>query len=377
MTSQSERHKRFKRINEAVKAEYEEAYKDTETHYQDTDDEQLDRYRLFKDCFDFHAIRAGMMCPRARFSDLDQRIQREEAKREAANTEPTSDEIQRLKISLFEECFAEATGYLNDIEHTWTETIEQIFADEKKVRDLLKQVEEKEYAQEVQEFNILLQGKDYIDPYIQMKEAVESGQKISVDIDKWHMIQLGKATKTVDKIIEQRTDQGFMIAQLFWYMLRANMYHKDKQVPDTRSKYTDATVFQHYADGFLKDVTFPGCQEPRAINKNTLPIAKRKMWPSAHLWAALYGQHFDKSRALENDVDSFLKVIKKADALHKLAMKHDVYELIVPKSYIEEMVLTYEGIEGNPDDIEVDDFNSDEITHIEEYISTQSPKVTG
>jgi len=298
--------------------------------------------------FDFNILRAEMYFPRARLYDLPERIAREQHARQLMTTELSTKEQAALEDNIYLKFFTETNNFPRGIKDNWKESVEEVFKDDQKLADKLKLPKAWENDFELENFIRLLNKENDQARYEEMKASVEAGKKISINHYQWQLIEQGEPKAYLDDILSTREDEGFMMAHIFWFMLRAQMYHKDEVIKGTNSRIASTAVMEAYAHEFLSHILLPGTLEKPKIDNNYFPDIKRKLWPSAHLWAALHS--FDRTNTghLREDPGTYLEFIKRADALYKLAVQHDVYKKIKPTDFDKDVVLAYDGLIAKP-----------------------------
>ena len=276
----------------------------------------------FKDIFDFESFRAEMYFPRARYW-----------KPELIHDDSDKTIAQKLKL---------------DKEH--------------------------ENREEHRCIKALLSVKARQFEFDRIKKAVANDGEIGIKQYSFDVLIQGNPQDQIKEILENRRAEGFLIAHLFWYMLRANVYHKEDAIDPSQSPVVNASVFEHYAKEFLSDVFFPGTWQRTRINEAYILEVKRKLWPSAHLWAALHGPSINNTAVLKDDDTFFLNLVKRADALYRLGVEHDVYKSMTSKKFDADMILAYDGIVGDPTSIEVPKFTKEEWDCIITYDSPAMAK---
>lgn len=328
-----------------------------------TDEEFLDEY------YDFNILRAEMYFPRARLYDLPARIAKEERLRELMMTERTPEEQTEIDDNIFLQFFDEMSNFPRGIKDNFKQSVEETYADEQALSDKLEMDKQWETDFELENFIRLLNREKHQPLYEQMKADIDAGKSISINKAKWKLIEEGEPKKVLEEIINKREDEGFLIAHLFWYMLRCQVHHKDKKIPRTESRYASGSVFEKYIFHFMKETQFPGTNEKQKFDNNYVPDIKRKLWPSAHLWAALHHVDGRNTGHLKDDKQRFISFLKRADALYKLAVEHGVYQKVKPQGFHGDMVLSYSGFEGDPASIDVPDFDEEEMKFLNSYVS--------
>ncbi len=223
-------------------------------------------------------------------------------------------------------------------------------------------------------FEALMTAKTRQFEFDRIKKGVSNGGEIGIRQSTFDVLIQGNPQYQIKEILENRRAEGFLIAHLFWYMLRANIHHKDEMIGVSQSPIVNASVFEHFAKEFLSDKKFPGTWERKRISEDFILEVKRKLWPSAHLWAALHGPKIDNTAALKNDEAFFINLVKRADALYKLGVAHNVYKSITRNNFDADMILAYEGIVGDPTSIEVPKFTKKEWDCIITYDSPAMAK---
>lgn len=278
--------------------------------------------RRFKETFDFETFRAEMYFPRARYW-----------KPELIHDESDKIIVQKLKMD---------KDYEDQEEHRCIKA--------------------------------LMTAKTRQFEFDRIKEAVANDGEIGIKQYSFDVLIQGNPQDQIKEILENRRAEGFLIAHLFWYMLRANIHHKDEMIGVSQSPVVNASVFEQYAKKFLSDVSFPGTWQRTTINEDYILEVKRKLWPSAHLWAALHGPNIENTAALKDDDTFFLNLVKRADALYRLGVENDVYRSMTRNLFDADMILAHAGIVGDPASIEVPKFSEEEWDCIITYDSPAMAK---
>jgi len=331
-----------------------------------TDEEFLDEY------YDFNILRAEMYFPRARLYDLPARIAKEERLRELMMTERTPEEQAEIDDNIFLQFFDEMSNFPRGIKENFKQSVEETFADEQALTDKLEMDKQWETDFELENFIRLLNRDRDQETYAEMKAAVDNGKSVTINKAKWQMIAEGPPKKVMQDILDTREDEGFLMAHFFWFMLRAQVHHKGELIPDTKTRMASGTVFDAYAIEFLSRLMAPGTMTRIVLDTNNTAEVKRKLWCSSHLWAALHDVSMTNAGYLKDDKEFFIAFLKRADALYKLAVEHGVFKKVKPQGFSGDQVLAYSAFEGNPADIEVPDFNEDEMAFLRTYRSTRT-----
>jgi hypothetical protein len=289
----------------------------------------MDIEEHFKDIFDFETFRAEMYFPRARYWTP-----------ELKGTSKTNDNLKLLDP----------------------------------LSQKLKLKKDYENLYELNSFEALMTAKPRQFEFDRIKEAVEGGGEFPLTEYGFNVLIKGDPEKQIDEIVDKRRSEGFLIAHFFWFMLRANVHHKGEMIGRSQSPVASALVFEKYVEKFLLPHAFPYFGDrPRTDDEYFLGL-KRKLWPSAHIWAALEGPKIKTRKKLKNDDTFFLNLVKRADALYKLGIEHGVYKKITPRGFDEEMILAYDGIIGKPSKIKIPDFTPEEWDFISSYKSDAMQK---
>jgi hypothetical protein len=288
-------------------------------------------YRAFDDIFDFEIFRSELFFPRARYWRPEYIQTREEEKI-----------ARRLKQQ----------GYMQ--------------------KDEIRR--QREIDREFHQIRLLFNEPDLTERYDEIVDRLENGKKVLIDQKDFNLIKGGRPKEQLNAIMEERLDQGFIMAHLFWFMLRVKVHipenyliQKNKKNEDVQTgKVATIEAFRQFIKKHLANKNCPGTDTQRSFSEEDINTIKRLLWPSAHLWAALYGPNaqYKTKDGLKEDFKGFSNIVAKADGLFKLAKEHGVYQAIVPQRFDESLIVSYDGVNGSIDLKEVKKLTSTELKNL-------------
>lgn len=352
-------------------------------------DNTLTAEDLLNEFIDFDILRAEIYFPRARLWDLNKRIYNQERLKNISETGLSNTQVQDIEENPFSFHFMQMKCLKGKTKISWEKSVQEIFSDEISLKGKLSfkpgqtkaetNVTSDEYNTELKNIQDILNLSQEQEEFEKIKNAVKRNSKIGRDekgnvqagalIDRYqfNLISRGEPKKRVAKILFDRDEEGRVLAAYFWYMLTANKYHLNKRLKNTGAMINHATVFEHYATKFVQPLDVFDGNDKRDIDEKLMQAIKRKMWPSAHYWAAIYGPIPEHNTPLRNDPKSLIKFLRRANALYELAKEYKIYRAMVKNSFKKELLFNYDLFKGDKNDIVVNDFTKEEMARIKSF----------